>query len=211
MVYLPKHFAEPREEVLIAFVRRHAFATLISSGSAGLVASHVPLLHEALPGAPGRLLGHLARGNPQLADLSGGREVLAIFHGPHAYVSPSWYATQPSVPTWNYAVVHAYGTVEAVSDETALTALVDRLAETYEAGRDPHWHLADQPETYRRGMLRGIGGFAITLTRLEGKFKLSQNRDEVDRHRVRAALAEAGDPDSAAVAALMAAREREQR
>ena len=206
MVYIPKHFAETDEATLTDFIRRHGFATLVSTGAAGLIASHVPLLHEAAAGTPGRLLGHLARANPQLADLSGGREVMAIFHGPHAYVSPTWYATHPAVPTWNYAVVHAYGTVEAIADGAMLTALLARLAATYEAGNAPPWRLDDQPQRYVEGMVRGIGGFVIAISRLEGKFKLSQNRDAVDRARVIAALDNASDTEARGVAALMKQR-----
>jgi transcriptional regulator len=204
-MYLPQAFAEPRADVLAEFMRRHAFATLVTTGAGGLVASHVPLLYDADHGPHGRLLGHLARNNPQLADLAGGREAMAIFHGPHAYVSPTWYEAQPSVPTWNYAVVHAYGTAEAVTDPAAVTALLARLAATYEDGRDPAWRMDDQPERFIEGMKRGIGAFAIAVTRLEGKFKLNQNRSAADRRHVVAALA-AGDAESAAVAALM--RER---
>jgi transcriptional regulator len=204
MVYLPQHFAETDEATLVAFMREHSFGTLITSGSAGLIASHIPFLYEAVAGTPGRLLGHLARANPQLADLADGREALVIFHGPHAYVSPRWYATTPAVPTWNYAVVHAYGKVEAISDAAALEALVGRLTDTYEAGAEKPWRLADQPERYVKGMLRGIGGFAIALTRLQGKFKLSQNRDATDRAQVTAELAQSNDPVAAAVAAMMA-------
>lgn len=203
MVYLPQHFAETDQQKLIDFMRRHSFATLVSSGAAGLIASHIPLLHEDVESKPGRLLGHLARANPQLADLKDGREVLAIFHGPHAYVSPTWYATHPAVPTWNYAVVHAYGTVEAITEEATLRGLVSRLADIYEAGNPAPWRVADQPERYIQGMLRGIGGFAIDITRLQGKFKLNQNRDAVDRERVATALGASNDPESHKVAALM--------
>lgn len=203
MVYMPKHFAVTDQETLIAFMRRYSFATLVSTGAAGLIASHLPLLYEPSAGGAGRLFGHLARANPQLADLAGGREVMAIFHGPHAYVSPTWYATHPAVPTWNYAVVHAYGTVEAMADEATLRKLLVKLSDTYEAGNPAPWRLADQPGRYIEGMLRGIGGFAIKITRLEGKFKLSQNRDAVDRERVAAALEASDDAESRNVAALM--------
>jgi transcriptional regulator len=206
MVYLPRHFIEERPALLAAFMRRHAFATLVTTGSAGLIASHLPLLLDPTPAPHGRLLGHLARQNPQLADLAERREALAIFHGPHAYVSPSWYATQPAVPTWNYATVHAYGTVEAMTGDE-LAGLLDRLSATYEAGRAEPWRMAGLPETYLQGMMRGIGGFALTITRLEGKFKLSQNRDTADRRRVIAALEALGDAESADVAALMAERD----
>jgi transcriptional regulator len=204
-MYMPPHFVEERPDIIADFIARHGFATLVTTGDAGLMASHLPLLYEPDAGGHGRLLGHLARNNPQVRDLAGGREALAIFQGPHAYVSPTWYATQPSVPTWNYAVVHAYGTAEAITDPAAMNDLLDRLTRTYEAGREPAWRLAEQPERYIAGMQRGIGAFAIAVTRLEAKFKLSQNRNEEDRRRVVAAL-DAADPASADVARLM--RER---
>jgi len=206
MVYIPSHFAEPRAAVLGEFMRNHNFGVLVSTGEAGLIASHIPFLYDAEPGPHGTLWGHLARGNPQLRELGPGREALAIFEGPHGYISPRWYATHPAVPTWNYSIVHAYGTVEPIDDVAVLERLVARLADYHEAGAETPWRLADQPEKYRQGMLRGISGFAIRLTRLEGKFKLSQNRDATDRARVIAALREDGNVE---LAELMAKREAE--
>jgi transcriptional regulator len=206
MVYIPSHFAEPRPEILVEFIRDHNFGVLVSTGEAGLIASHIPFLYDAEPGPHGTLWGHLARGNPQLRDLGAGREALAIFEGPHAYISPRWYATHPAVPTWNYSIVHAYGTLEPIQDVAELERLVARLADYHEAGAATPWRLADQPEKYRQGMLRGISGFAIRLTRLEGKFKLSQNRDATDRARVIAGLREEGNVE---LANLMAKREAE--
>jgi transcriptional regulator len=206
MVYLPKHFTESDPAILAALMRRHPFATLVSSGGAGLIASHIPLLYDSEPGPFGRLHGHLALPNPQTADLRERREALAIFHGPHAYISPRWYKTHPAVPTWNYAVVHAYGTLEPVPDKAGHLAMLDRLATLFEAGADHPWRLADQPESYVNGMVRGVLAFTIAVTRLEGKFKLNQNRSAEDRRGVIAALREEGDADAAAVAALMAER-----
>ena len=206
MVYIPSHFAEPRAEVLAEFMRDHNFGVLVSTGEAGLIASHIPFLYDAEPGPHGTLWGHLARDNPQLRDLGAGREALAIFEGPHGYISPRWYATHPAVPTWNYSIVHAYGIVEPIEDVAELERLVARLADYHEAGAATPWRLADQPEKYRQGMLRGISGFGIRLTRLEGKFKLSQNRDATDRARVIAALRDEGSTD---LAELMATREAE--
>ena len=206
MVYIPSHFAEPRPEILVEFIRDHNFGVLVSTGEAGLIASHIPFLYDAEPAPHGTLWGHLARGNPQLRDLGAGREALAIFEGPHAYISPRWYATHPAVPTWNYSIVHAYGTLEPIQDVAELERLVARLADYHEAGAATPWRLTDQPEKYRQGMLRGISGFAIRLTRLEGKFKLSQNRDATDRARVIAGLREEGNVE---LANLMAKREAE--
>ena len=206
MVYIPSHFAEPRPEILVEFIRDHNFGVLVSTGEAGLIASHIPFLYDAEPGPHGTLWGHLARGNPQLRDLGAGREALAIFEGPHAYISPRWYATHPAVPTWNYSIVHAYGILEPIEDVAELERLVARLADHHEAGAATPWRLTDQPEKYRQGMLRGISGFGIRLTRLEGKFKLSQNRDATDRARVIAGLREEGNVE---LANLMAKREAE--
>ncbi len=204
MVYVPPEFAETRREVVAQFIERHGFGLLVSTGRDGLIASHIPFIYEPDRGACGTLWAHLSRGNSQLRDLAPGQEVLAIFEGPHGYISPRWYATHPSVPTWNYSVVHAYGTVAPIVEPAELERLVTRLAEIYERGAERPWRLSDQPEDYRRRMLRGIGGFAITVTRLQGKFKLSQNRDATDRARVIAALRADGNAE---LAELMASRE----
>lgn len=206
MVYLPPAFTEARPAVLVAHIEQHDFGLLVSHGNAGLVASHIPFLVERR-GEELHLLGHLARPNPQVEDLAAAGEALAIFGGPHAYISPSWYAVGPAVPTWNYADVHAYGTVRAIEDNDWLRRLLHRLSDRHEAGNPAPWRMQDLPEAYLEGMLNGIIGFDITVTRLEGKYKLSQNRPAVDRPRVIAALERRGDSDAFSVAALM--RERE--
>ncbi|MBV9521829.1 MAG: FMN-binding negative transcriptional regulator [Alphaproteobacteria bacterium] len=207
MVYLPKHFAETRRDSLSDIISRYSFATVVTHGGNGLIASQLPFLYEPAEGPHGTLLCHLARPNPQVEDLRSGGEALVIFAGPHAYVSPSWYEVHPAVPTWNYASVHAYGTPRAIEEPAALVALVDRLSRVYESGRAKPWRLADQPEAYIAGMVRGIIGFSIAVSRIEGKFKLSQNRGAADRRRVVAALREEADPSATEVAELMAARE----
>ena len=206
MVYLPPHFTETRPAVLIAHIEQHDFGLLVSHGAAGLVASHIPFLVER-HGEQLHLLCHLARPNQQVEELRQGGEALAIFSGPHAYVSPSWYAAGPSVPTWNYVDVHAYGTVRLNEDEDWLRGLLRRLSDRHEAGSPAPWRMQDLPESYLKGMLKGIIGLDIAVTRLEGKYKLSQNRPSVDRLPVIAALERRGDADALAVAALM--RERE--
>jgi transcriptional regulator len=206
LVYLPPAFTEARPEVLVAHIERHDFGLLVSHGAGGLVASHIPFLVER-HGEELHLLGHLARPNPQVQDLSVSREVLAIFSGPHAYISPSWYAAGPSVPTWNYVDVHAYGKMQLVEDDDWLRRLLRRLSDRHEAGNPAPWRMQDLPEAYLAGMLKGIIGLDITVVRLEGKFKLSQNRPAVDRPRVIAALERCSDDDALGVAALM--RERE--
>jgi len=207
MVYLPPAFTEARPEVLIEHIERHDFGLLVSHGADGLIASHIPFLVER-DGDQLHLHGHLARPNPQVGDLARGGEVLAIFHGPHAYISPSWYTSGPSVPTWNYADVHAYGIVRLVEDADWLRQLLRRLSERHEARNPDPWQMQDLPEAYLEGMLRGIVGLDIAVTRLEGKYKLSQNRPAADRPRVVAALEAQSDADARAVARLM--REREE-
>jgi transcriptional regulator len=205
LVYLPPHFTETRPEVLAAHLVRHDFALLVSHGRGGLIASHIPVLVER-DGPVMHLLGHLARPNPQLADLPEGAEVLTIFAGPHAYVSPGWYEAGPAVPTWNYADVHAYGRVRLVEDKDWLRRLLRRLTDRHEAGNPTPWRMQDLPEPYLQGMLNGIVGFDIAVDRLEGKYKLSQNRPAGDRPRIAEALEARGDADAVGVARLM--RER---
>ena len=206
MVYLPPAFTETRREVLIAHIERHDFGMLVTHGAGGLIASQIPFLVEE---REGRLVlqGHLARSNPQLEDLDGTAETLAVFAGPHAYISPSWYEGGPAVPTWNYATVHAYGSARRIEDAGWLRELVRRLSDRHEAreaaeGHMP-WRMDELPETYVQSMLKGIVGVEIAVARLEGKFKLSQNRPAVDRPRIIAALQARGDAESAAVADLM--------
>ena len=209
MVYLPPLFTESDQEVLVAHIERHDFGALISHGAAGLIASQIPFLVERRNGAL-YLLGHLARANPQCVDLEAADgEVLAMFAGPHAYISPGWYEAGPAVPTWNYATVHAYGRARTITEPGPLRDLVRRLSERHEAREEASpWRMDDLPEDYLAGMLRGIVGFEIAVSRLEGKFKLSQNRPAADRPRIAAALKRRGDPEAQAVAALMRAREK---
>jgi transcriptional regulator len=223
VVYLPPAFSETRTELLIKHIESHEFGLLVSHGREGLIASQIPFLVERRAGRL-YLQGHLARPNPQAAGLDppgagdGGSpgagaqdangEALAIFAGPHAYVSPTWYEAGLAVPTWNYAAVHAYGAARWVADPEWLHGLLRRLTDRHEAREPaPPWRMEDLPERYLRSMLNGIIGVEIRVNRLEGKFKLSQNRPAADRPRIIAALERREDPDSRAVARLM--RERE--
>lgn len=211
MVYLPPLFAETRDDVLIEHIERHDFGLLVSQGvrkadHPELIASQIPFL---VVRSDGRLLlqGHLARPNPQVADLAKGGEVLAIFPGPHAYISPGWYEAGPAVPTWNYASVHAYGMARAINDRDWLRDMLDRLSTRHEAREAAPWRMRELPPAYLDSMLRGIVGVEIAVSRLEGKFKLSQNRPSADRPRIVAALERREDEGSRDVAALMRARE----
>ncbi len=175
-MFIPSSFRIDDRDTLLAFIERYGFATLVSTDPNGVpFATHVPLL---LDRSSDLLLGHIARANPQW-EMFAGRESLAIFHGPHAYLSPTWYATAPAVPTWNYAAVHVYG-IPRVIDADRTADVVDRLVTKYESHRPNPW-TGDMPDDYRQRMLGGIVGFEMPLTRIEGKFKLGQNRSTKDR------------------------------
>jgi transcriptional regulator len=196
-MYIPTAFRADDRAALYDLIDRHGFGTLVTVLDGAPFATHLPFL---LDRARGVLLGHVARANPHAAALAGA-EALAIFQGPHAYVSPSWYTTGPAVPTWNYAAVHVYGTASLL-DEPRLLDLLHRLVGQYESGRQRPWAM-DLPADYRQKMLRGIVGFEVPLGRVEGKFKLSQNRPAEDRAGVIGALA-AGGAEERALAEFMA-------
>ena len=203
-MYLPPHFdASDDLAVLRALVARDPFATLVSQHDGLPYASHLPLLLEQ-EGTSLTLAGHWARPNPQWKSIAG-QTVLAIFHGPHAYVSPTWYP-QPatSVPTWNYAVAHLYGPVQPVTDEAATLDIVDRLSRRFEAADETGWRLADADASVPR-MAAGIVGFRIAVRKVEVKLKLSQHHPADKREGTIAGLARSGAPGAAEVAHLMAA------
>lgn len=199
-MYLPSAFAETETAKLHEFVRDYSFAILTSSGERGLVASHLPLLLDSESGPRTRLLGHMARANPQWKDARG--EVMAVFSGPHVYVSPSWYEEEGTVPTWNYVAVHVYGTFEVVEDREGLLDILRRSVQTYESPMPKPWNF-DESALHVDNMLREIVGFRIEITRLEGKWKLSQNQPAGRRRKVARALAERTDENSRAIAGLM--------
>jgi len=196
-MYRPDAFRLDDRQTLLAHANAHAFATVMTQRGGALTVSHLPLLVDYERNV---LRGHLARENPQFGDLAAGAEALAIFHGPHAYVSPSVYLEHPSVPTWNYVVVHVRGRSRLV-DEPALRAILDDLVGRF----DPTGWRLDAPEEYVRSALDAIAGFEISIEQLEGKWKLSQNRSLAEQKRV-AAWLDAGDESARGVAALMRAR-----
>ncbi len=204
-MYIPKAFREEEAAILHPLMQTYSFATLVSQRDGAPFASHLPLILHPEEGPNGTLIGHMARANPQWRDFDGEQEVLAIFQGPHAYVSPSWYTVQPSVPTWNYAAVHAYGVPRLMTDEAELYGALQALVQTYEASRAQPWTL-DGPNDFLHKMMRAIVGFSIPIVRLEGKYKLSQNRSSVDQEQVVQRLAAQGDPLEADVAELMQER-----
>jgi transcriptional regulator len=212
-VYNPEHFLEDRVEVLHALIRGHSLAAVVTLGSAGLEASHVPLLLDAEPPPFGTLRGHLSRANPQWRDFSPGVPALAIFSGVERYISPSWYPSKQEhgrvVPTWNYVAVHAYGRLRTFDDPARLRALVGALTAAHESGFDRPWSIDDAPAAFIDAQLKAIIGIEFTVERLEGKWKVSQNRPPADRAGIVSALRSLGaGPDLAMAEAVeRAARE----
>ena len=204
-MYIPKAFEITDTAWCHALMRAQSFAAMITADDAGVpFATHLPILVDPARGPLGTLRGHVARANPHWRYLAAGRPTLVIFAGAHAYVSPSWYATHPSVPTWNYVAVHATGTGTLVEGPAQVTALLADLVRIYEGVGPAAWSMDGLPADYVAGMQRGIMAFEVPIERLEGKAKLSQNRDAVDQARTREALASADDPLARTVAALMA-------
>ena len=202
-MYIPKAFRQDNTAALHKLMREYSFTTLVTQQDGIPLASHLPLLLDSERGTYGTLLGHMARANPQWRTFQEDQEALVIFQGPHAYISPSWYEAELAVPTWNYAVVHAYGVPRLIEDKTELYSLLQTLVHTYEAGFEKPWVFETLPDAYVQKMMQGIVGFEILITRLEGKFKLNQNRPISDQARVATTLSEHQDDLSAGVAALM--------
>lgn len=204
-MYLPAHFAEERLEVMHALMRAHPLGLLVCNGPDGPVANPVPFLLDAAASERGVLTAHLARANQQWKLLEDGATALVVFQGPQAYVTPSWYATKSEsgkvVPTWNYCIVQARGTVRVHQDPQWLLAQVGLLTETHETGRAAAWSVSDAPERYIETQLRGIVGIEIMIGRIEGKWKVSQNRPETDR----AGVANGMDSESREMSSLVRA------
>ncbi|MGE7418460.1 FMN-binding negative transcriptional regulator [Methylobacterium tarhaniae] len=207
-MYIPPPFRDADTAAIHATMRAAPLASLVTATAAGLLCTPLPLLLDPDEGEQGVLYGHLARANPHWREPALA-ETLAIFSGPDAYVTPSWYATKREtgkvVPTWNYVAVHAYGNAEFFDDSDRLLAVVTRLTERHEGARPSPWAVADAPADFIAGQLRGIVGLRLPITRLEGKRKMSQNRNAADRAGVAAGL-EAGDPATRHVAALVSPR-----
>jgi transcriptional regulator len=191
-MYIPNAFREDDAATMVAFMRANSFVTLVSVIDGAPFASHVPVVVSSAGDAV-TLTGHLAKANPHWRAFGAG-ETLAIFTGPHAYVSPSLYEKRESVPTWNYIAVHAYGTPRAMryaDDPAALERALQHLIAANESSYQAHWD--SLPESFRTGMMGGVVGFEMPVSRLEGKYKLSQNRSHADRHSVAHALLGSAD------------------
>lgn len=200
-LYTPRLNREADPEALRAFLAAHPFATLVSAEGGAVAVTHLPLLLDPTRGPRGTLIGHLARANDHWRSLESSGEALAIFHGPSAYVSATWYAPPTSISTWNYAVVHARCAVRVLHEPEAIRAHVHALTEYFEAPE-----MLSTPG-YDDAQLRAIVGLDLEVTAFEGKFKLSQNRSAEDRARVAAHLGASDAPEDQSVAALMQARE----
>ena len=201
-MYVPTAFRESDTARLHEFIDHHGFALVTTDGPQGLVASHLPVLLDPSRGSLGTLIGHFARANEQAVDF--GCEALVVFSGPHAYISPTWYETPNTVPTWNYVAVHAYGVLTPVEDRTVLAEILKATVHKYEGSRPTPW-LFDSETEFHRKLMHTIVGFTIQITRLEGKWKLNQNHPVERRERVIKALNTLGGEDSLEIARLMAA------
>jgi transcriptional regulator len=206
-MYMPPAFAETRLPVLHEAIRHSRLTSLVTLNETGLEASQVPVLVDPTEGEFGTIYGHLARANPQWRGVQPTVPALAIATGPDAYISPSWYATKQQtgkvVPTWNYVVVHAYGGIEFIEEAEGLLAIVTRLTNHHEGKRAEPWSVSDAPGDFIQAQLKGIVGFKLAITRIEGKWKLSQNRSAEDRSGVIAGLQDGGGPAERAIAGLM--------
>jgi len=203
-MYIPQHFSEKDLSVLQTLMHEYSFATLVSTREDGTpLATHLPFLYEPEPAPYGVLKAHLARSNPQWRTFESEREVLVLFQGPHAYISPSWYEVEQSVPTWNYAAVHAYGRPHLISEQSALLLSLKTLIATHEAQFAHPWQPAHLSAEYIEGLMQGVVGFEMDITRLEGKYKMSQNRSEAERTHISAQLRASEHPMLCEVAQLV--------
>ncbi|QWF71811.1 FMN-binding negative transcriptional regulator [Methylomonas paludis] len=209
-MYIPSQFDQPNVEVMHELMRNRPLATLVTVGSDGINANHIPLhlLASALP--YGVLRGHVARSNPVWRDFAADKQVLAIFHGPEAYISPSWYITKHEtgrvVPTWNYTVVHAYGSLRIVDDAAWIRTQLEALTNHNEAALSKPWAVSDAPNDFTEKLIEAIVGIEITITKLSGKWKVSQNQPLPNRISVAQALNTIEQGKSAEMAVLVNSR-----
>ena len=207
-MYIPEAFNESRTEVLHQLIRERPLATLITYSQSGLNANHVPLYLHEMPAPLGTLQGHVARSNPLVHELHDGSDALVVFHGPQAYISPTWYVTKEEhgrvVPTWNYVVVHAYGRLRLVEDADWLRAQLKALTDQNEAMFAQPWSVTDAPADYIERLMNAIVGIEMPITKLVGKCKLSQNQPASNRESVIEALRAKAGIDAVAMAGLIA-------
>lgn len=196
-MYVPPQFAESRAEELQRIIRDNPLGMLVTHTAAGLGADHLPFLHDAGQGPCGVLTAHVARANPVWQAVAEGDKVLVVFRGAQGYLSPNWYPgkqdTHRYVPTWNYEVVHAHGTIHVRDEEKFVRAVVGRLTRQHEAGQTPPWKMGDAPPDYLAEQMRGIVGIEVRITRIEGKRKLNQHHRPQDREGAIRGLEAAGN------------------
>lgn len=203
-MYLPKHFEQQDLESLTALLNAYPLGTLVTQHDGVLEANHIPFLLEGDLAVGGKLLGHVAKGNPVWTDMTSSQESLVIFQGPEAYITPNWYPSKQVhhqvVPTYNYAVIHLYGTLSVTHDAAAKRRIVEDLTAGMEKKRKSSWQVSDAPADYIEKMLNAIVGIELTISRIQAKWKVSQNRDVHDREGVAFGLT---DPDSSSTDQLM--------
>jgi transcriptional regulator len=206
-MYTPRDFVLEDTATIHQFLHAHPFAILVTTTPQGLVATHLPLMFDEQPAPHGTLIGHVSRANLQWRDSDPAHEALAIFSGPETYVTPNWYAAKQEtgrvVPTWNYAAIHVYGTLEFFDDPDRLRRIVTRLTDVHEAASPEPWKVADAPPIYIDSQLKAIVGFELRITRIEAKQKFNQNRSPEDRAGVIRGLRDLNDPRKTEVADLM--------
>ena len=211
-MYQPSHFREDRLDVQHRLIASHPLGLLVTAGPGGLQANHIPFLIDANASERGTLRAHLARANPQAHELAAVAECLVVLQGPQHYISPSLYPTKQAtgkvVPTWNYITVHAWGAPQVIEDAAWLRRQIDDLTVRQEAARATPWKVADAPETFVTAQIKGIVGLEIPIARIEGKWKVSQNRPAIDQAGVVVGL-RGNDPDANAMAAQVAERGRQ--
>jgi transcriptional regulator len=214
-LYLPTYFEESRIDVLHTLMRARPLATLVTLCDSGLTANHIPVETLSDPPPHGMLRGHIARANPLWKEYQDGSEALAIFQGPQVYISPSFYPSKQEtgevVPTWDYAVVHAHGTLRFIQDSQWLRALVERLTDAHESSRRAPWKVGDAPAPYIEKMLSLIVGFEFSIIHLTGKWKISQNHPAANRQGVVKGLRAAADADSREIADMLSTLNDERR
>jgi transcriptional regulator len=186
-MYCPSHFQEDKSAVLVDLIEQFPLATLIYHGADGLIADHIPLMYEASPDGLGKLVGHVAKNNP-LWQVEPEQELLVVFQGPSTYISPNWYASKPEagkvVPTWNYAVVHAYCTLNTTHDPAQVLQIITELTDKIEASQAHPWRVTDAPAEFTEKLLGNIVGISLPIKRWQGKWKVSQNQPKQNQQSV---------------------------
>lgn len=206
-MYIPKYHAFTDEPALHTHIANHPLGTWVCLADGSLVANHIPLLLDRAHGPHGRLIGHVSRANPVWRQLGGGASSVVTFMGPQAYITPAWYPGKSEhgkvVPTWNYMTVHVHGTARAVEEPSWMLDMLTRLTDAQEAPNPAPWKVTDAPSDYVQRMLRAIVGIEITIERLEGRLKVSQDEDTADRHGTVQGLQQMPDTQAQAMAALV--------